>query len=71
MELELVQEFRRVATDEVQKARRAFDCILLRTREVEAARQPRRLVRQMLEQHRPAFGYGVVAETLLFHREIA
>ena len=71
MELDLVQDLRGVAAHEVQKAGCAFDGVLVGTRKVETARQPLGLVRQMLQEHRPALRDGVVAEPLLLHRKVA
>ena len=44
---------------------------LVGPREVEPPRQPGRLVGQVLEQHRPALGDGVVAEPALLDRQVA
>ena len=71
MELELVEELRRVTTHEIQQARRPFDRVLPGAREVEPARQPARLVGEVLEQHRPALGDRIVAEAFFLHRELA
>ena len=62
VELDLVQELRAVAPHEPEQLRRALGGELGRAREVEAARQPHRVDGQVLEQHRPALGDGVVAE---------
>ena len=71
MELDLVQNLRAIAADEVEESGRTLGRVLPRAREVESSRQPVGIVRQMLQQHRPAFGDGVVAEPLLFHRKLA
>ena len=61
VELDLVEELRAVPAQEPQELRRAFRRELVRAREVESPVQPRRVDRQMLEQHRPALGDGDVA----------
>ena len=70
VELELVHELRAVAADEEQEVRGAFGREGLRAREVEPPREPRGIVRQVLHQHRPAFGDRAVAEPTLLHREL-
>ena len=71
MELELVEELRRVPPHEIEQARCALDRVLPGAWKVQAARQPGRLVRQMLEEHGPALGDRVVAQALFLHREVA
>ena len=52
-----------------RELRRALRRKLVRARDVEPALEPGRLDRQVLEQHRPALGDGVVAEPALLDRE--
>ena len=70
MELQLVEELRAVAADEVEKAGGAFARELVRAADVEPPRQPGRLVGEVLEQHRPALGDCVVAEPPFLHRQV-
>ena len=70
MELELVEELRRVAAHHVEELRRPLDLEVLRLREVEPLREPRRIVGQMLHEHRPALGDRDVAEALLLHDQV-
>src|SRR6188768_2232310 len=70
VELELVQKLRRVAAHHVQELRHALALELVGAREVEAPRQPGRVVGQVLHEHRPALGDGDVAEALLLHQQV-
>ena len=69
VELELVEELRAVAADEPEELRGAFRGELVRAREVEPSLEPDRVGGQVLEQHRPALGDGVVAEPPLLRRQ--
>ena len=68
VELDLVEQLRRVAAHHVQELRHAFALELVGPREVEALRQPGRVVGQVLHEHRPALGDRDVAEALLLHQ---
>ena len=69
MELELVEELRAVAADDPEELRRSLGRELVRAREVEPPLEPDGVDRQVLEQHRPALGDGVVAEPPLLRRQ--
>ncbi len=70
MELELVQELRRISAHEEEKTRGALRGELCRPRKVEPPREPHRVVREVLHEHRPALGDGAVAETALFDGQL-
>ena len=70
MELDLVEELRAVAADVEEKLDGAFRGKRLRPREIEHVREPGTVVDQVVEQHRPPLGDGVVAEPLLLHLQI-
>ena len=71
VELELVEQLRRVAADEEEQPEHPLGRVLVGAREVELAREPAGLVGQVLHQHRPALGDRDVAEPLLLHRQVA
>src|ERR671937_1589490 len=70
-ELELVEQLRRVPADEEEQPHHSLGRVLVGPWEVEAPREPGRLVGQVLQEHRPPFGHGGVAEPLLLHGEVA
>ena len=70
VELELVEQLRAVAADVEEQLHGALGRERLRSREVEHAAQPGAIVDQVVEEHRPALGDGVVAEALLLHLQV-
>src|SRR5579872_1154124 len=70
VELELVLQLRRVAAYDEQEQRGAVGSERLGTREVEPPRQPHGIVGEVLQQHRPAFGDGAVAEPALLDLQL-
>ena len=70
VELDLVEQLGRVAADEEEELDGAFGRERLRAGEVEHAAEPGTVVDQMVEEHRPPLGDGVVAEALLLHLQV-
>ena len=67
MELDLVEQLRAVAADEVEELHGSLGREDVGPREAEHAREPGAVVDQVVEEHRPALGDSVVAEPLLLH----
>ena len=70
MELELVEQLRGVAADEVEKPDGRLGRVLGRLREVEHLREPARLAGDVLEQRRPSFRDGLVPEPFLLQLQL-
>ena len=70
MELELVEELRRIPARDPEHRGRTLGGEVCRPREVEAARRPGGLRGQLLEERGPALGDRVVAEAAPLDREI-
>ena len=70
VELDLVEQLRAVAANVEEKLHRTLRCEGLGPWKVEHAREPGAVVDQVVEEHRPAFRDGVVAEPLLLHLQV-